>query len=88
MVSCYRWIYTAFTLRKLCGLARPLEGIEHGYAVYAIDYTLSAGATLVAMLALTGDHRWPELEDLGTGWRASPATLTSAWTGSPRQPLA
>lgn len=89
----------------------PLEGLKRGYAVCAIDYTLSgealfprqiqegkaairfiheyaehyrldpsciiawgmsAGANLVAMLALTGDRRWPELEDLSMGWADQP----------------
>ncbi|MGI6367013.1 MAG: alpha/beta hydrolase fold domain-containing protein [Anaerolineae bacterium] len=90
----------------------PLEGLKRGYAVCAIDYTLSgealfprplqeakaavrfiranaaryrldpscliawgmsAGANLAALLALTGDGRYPELDDPAMGWADQPS---------------
>ncbi|MFO7696047.1 MAG: alpha/beta hydrolase [Anaerolineae bacterium] len=92
----------------------PLEGLKRGYALCAIDYTLSgealfprqiqegkaairfvranaaryhldpstliawgmsAGANLVAMLAVTGDRHWPELEDYAMGWADQPCLV-------------
>ncbi len=92
----------------------PLEGLKRGYAVCAINYTLSgealfprqiqegkaalrfiranasrynldtsciiawgmsAGASLVAMLATTGHDRFPELEDLAMGNPDQPHTV-------------
>lgn len=99
----------------------PLEGLERGYAVCAIDYTLSgkaifprqiqggkaairfiranaaqyhlapstliawgmsAGANLVAMLAVTGDRHWPELEDFSMGWAGQPCLVDACMVWS------